>query len=206
MSALIKLFCSSTSAHNRSMSKLRECSGKRSAESLGFHQIHLVMSARLLQRALRTQSRLLSTKSTAPPPPPDPHPILSQINLAGESARAGAERPNVGPFPLPPGDRDAQVRAAGKKWRELNGSEKVGVAATQTSSLVVVLAGGVLAALVLYSTGTELWSEASPTRIFEDCVDRVRASEEVRFALRMLLRAELIFLCLCSSNPCSYLR
>jgi hypothetical protein len=163
------------------------------------------MSARLLQRALRAQTRLLSTKTTPPPPPPDPHPILSQINLAGESARAGGDRPNVGPFPLPPGDRDAQVRAAGRKWRELNGSEKVGVAATQTSSLVVVLAGGVLAALVLYSTGTELWSEASPTRIFEDCVDRVRASEEVCFASLAPAKPKLTFLDCCSFNPCSYL-
>ena len=137
------------------------------------------MSTRILHRAIRTQSRLLSTKPTPPPPPPD---YLAQINLASSQAGSGSsERPHVGPFPLPPGgDRDAQVREAGKKWRELNGAQKVGVAATQTSSLIVVLAGGALAGLVLYATGTELWSESSPTRIFEDCVDRVRASEEVR--------------------------
>lgn len=129
--------------------------------------------SRLVQRTVRTQARLLSSKATPPPPAPD---YLSQIHL-GESSRSAS---HAGPFPLPPtGDRDAQLRAASKKWRELNGAQKVGVAATQTSSLVVVLAGGALAGLVLYATGTELWSEASPTRIFEDCVERVRASEEV---------------------------
>lgn len=43
---------------------------------------------------------------------------------------------------------------------------------------MVVLAGGVLAAAVLYSTGTELFATNSPTRIFEDCVERVNESEE----------------------------
>lgn len=166
--------------HKRSIRIQVKRRRSKSEPSLSAFDDSLAMSTRILQRALRTQTRLLSTKPAPPPPPPD---YLAQINLASSQA-GSSERAHVGPFPLPPGgDRDAQVRAAGKKWRELNGAQKVGVAATQTSSLLVVLAGGGLAALVLYATGTELWSEASPTRIFEDCVERVRASEEVRSLL-----------------------
>lgn len=55
----------------------------------------------------------------------------------------------------------------------------VGFAAYQTSSLLVVMAGAALFGLVAYSTGTELFATNSPTRIYDDCEERVKASEEV---------------------------
>lgn len=37
-----------------------------------------------------------------------------------------------------------------------------------------------MAGLIFYSTGTELFAVNSPTRIYDDCVERVKESEEVR--------------------------
>lgn len=73
------------------------------------------------------------------------------------------------------------MRQASKSWKQLNGSQKMGVFAEQSGSLIVVLVGGSIAALVLYATGSELFSEASPTKIFEDTTERVKASKEVRY-------------------------
>lgn len=147
------------------------------------------MTSRLGRRLW--QARGLATRAGSGPAAPQGNPYLSSAHLAAaEQARLNAAGPeSVGPFPLPPGgnaggpftdaEREARIRAAGKKWKDLGRAEKVGVAWQQTTSLVVVLAGGGLALLVLYSTGTELWSEASPTKIFEDCVERVKESDEV---------------------------
>ncbi|KAK4046498.1 hypothetical protein OIV83_006024 [Microbotryomycetes sp. JL201] len=120
---------------------------------------------------------------------PNPYLDGTSFSAAAELHQASrrASQDHVGPFPLPPGasdaDREARIRAASRKWRDLGRAEKVGVAWQQTTSLIVVVAGGSLALLVLYATGTELWSEASPTKIFEDCVDRVKQSEELKTIL-----------------------
>ena len=152
-----------------------------------------ILRPQLLSNARRT----LATK--APPPPVDPHPFISQINnSSGRGTTTGA-----GPFPIGSIggnlDRDAQVKAAGRKWQQLKTSEKghfllslparlhsltrlhdvVGVAFTQSTSLLVVAFGAGLAGLVIYATGTELFATNSPTRIFEDCVERVKANPEV---------------------------
>ncbi|GAA5977096.1 hypothetical protein JCM11641_001299 [Rhodosporidiobolus odoratus] len=88
---------------------------------------------------------------------------------------------HAGPFPLPSADeaRAARIEATQRKWKQLGTVEKAGRAATQTGSAVVVLFGAGLVALVAYAFGSELFSEASPTRVFEDCVERVKADPEL---------------------------
>ncbi|KAM0792922.1 hypothetical protein ACM66B_002681 [Microbotryomycetes sp. NB124-2] len=130
-----------------------------------------------------------TTGTAAPSHQSNPYLNGTSFSAASElhQATRAASQDHVGPFPLPPGasdlDREARIRAASRKWRDLGRAEKVGVAWQQTTSLIVVVAGGSLALLVLYATGTELWSEASPTKIFEDCVDRVKQSDELKTIL-----------------------
>ncbi|GAA6008225.1 uncharacterized protein JCM10292_004097 [Rhodotorula paludigena] len=123
-----------------------------------------------------------SSSSSSSPSPADPHPYLSQLARDG-ATRPGSSTtsgPNLGPFPLPPNpSRDERIAADSKRWRQLGVGGKAKVAATQGASLVVVLGGATLFVLVVYAFGTELFSEASPTRIFEDCVERVKHDEEL---------------------------
>ncbi|KAK4048055.1 hypothetical protein OIO90_005956 [Microbotryomycetes sp. JL221] len=134
--------------------------------------------------ATRASSSSASTSSSSSPLNSSTLSALDELRRAQQTQ----SQSHVGPFPLPDTsesllDREARIRAASKKWKDLGRAEKVGVAWQQTSSLVVVLAGGSLALLVLYATGTELWSQASPTNIFEDCVDRVKQSDELKTIL-----------------------
>ncbi|CEQ39205.1 SPOSA6832_00731 [Sporobolomyces salmonicolor] len=134
-----------------------------------------------VKRPLSSPSiRLLATSAPPPRPPPSAHPYLSQLSSSDTSPSSSATAgPHVGPFPLPSHERDARIAASQRKWRQLGTGQKIGVAAKQGSSLVVVLAGAGLCALVFWAVGSELWSEASPTRVFEDCVERVRDDHEL---------------------------
>ena len=146
---------------------------------------HLVLAVSLSPRppALRS-ARLLSTPSNVNDP--HPHPILSELQRKGATSPSGSATsgPHLGPFPLPNIDesqaRQARIDASSRQWSQLGVAQRAGVVATQGASLVVVLAGAGLFALVAYAFGSELFSEASPTRVFEDCVERVKQDHEVR--------------------------
>lgn len=107
-----------------------------------------------------------STSSNGKNPNSVPIGKLSQgLGFDSSSSRASGSNSFAGPFPMPDmASRDAQIRNEGRKWKQLKGSEKVGVVATQSWSLVVVLIGAAVAGAVIYSTGTELLSDNSPTR------------------------------------------
>ncbi|SGY69214.1 BQ5605_C004g02977 [Microbotryum silenes-dioicae] len=128
-----------------------------------------------------------ASSSSSSSPSADPHPYLSQLGGRGSNpttyGSGSTAGPHLGPFPLPHDSREAQMRAAKAKWAELGTGEKIGVVSVWTGSGVVVLVGGVLAVVVLWSTGSELWSEASPTRIFEDATERVKQSSELQSVL-----------------------
>ncbi|GAA5835474.1 hypothetical protein JCM11251_005245 [Rhodosporidiobolus azoricus] len=130
---------------------------------------------------VRLASYTSANPSTSSPRSTDPHPYLSQFDATGATAPSGPS--SAGPFPLPDAAaaraRAARIEGASKKWAQLGTAQKAGVVATQGASFFVVLAGAGLFVLVAYAVGTELFSEASPTRVFEDCVDRVRADEEL---------------------------
>ncbi|KAL8279336.1 hypothetical protein RQP46_008373 [Phenoliferia psychrophenolica] len=146
------------------------------------------MTTRLARLASATLRQSTRAYATTPKPPVSDHPYLSQLERDTPSGSRLAGDDHVGPFPLPPGgggssQREDRLRAAEKGWRQLRAKEKVGVVFTQTSSLFVVLVGGAVVVAVFYSFGTEVLVSSSPTRVFEDCVDRVKASEELRTLL-----------------------
>lgn len=150
---------------------------------------HLVLAVSLSPRppSLRSARLVSSTPSNAN----DPHPILSELQRKGATnpSSSTTSGPHLGPFPLPNIDADesqarqARIDASSRQWSQLGVAQRAGVVATQGASLVVVLAGAGLFALVAYAFGSELFSEASPTRVFEDCVERVKQDHEVRSRL-----------------------
>ncbi|POY76114.1 hypothetical protein BMF94_0837 [Rhodotorula taiwanensis] len=120
-------------------------------------------------------------------PTNDPHPILSELERQGATSPSSSSTsgPHLGPFPLPnhpaqsEQERQARIDASSRQWSRLGVAQKAGVVATQSASLVVVLGGAGLFALVVYAFTSELFSEASPTRVFEDCVERVKQDPEL---------------------------
>ncbi|GAA5911214.1 hypothetical protein JCM8208_005763 [Rhodotorula glutinis] len=140
----------------------------------------VIAFARPLSSSTSSSSRPAPSSSSAPTSS-DPHPYLSQLDRAG--ATSGGTGPNsgpsLGPFPLPHLEREARIHQSGQTWRQLGAGDKAKVAATQGASFVVVSFGAGLLVLVAYAFGSELFSEASPTRVFEDCVERVRADQEL---------------------------
>ncbi|GAA6019743.1 hypothetical protein JCM11491_005236 [Sporobolomyces phaffii] len=106
-------------------------------------------------------------------------PYLSRAHVppsaSSSSSSSGPSAPHVGPFPLPHSqlDRDYLISQQAKTWSQLKGPEKVGEVAKQTSSFFVVIAGAGLCGLVFWAVGSELFSENSPTRIFEDITRRL---------------------------------
>ncbi|GAA6003368.1 hypothetical protein JCM10207_000299 [Rhodosporidiobolus poonsookiae] len=149
-----------------------------------FIRIALRARSPLFPSSASTVARFASTASSSasasPSQPQEAHPYLSQAQRAGASFSAPS---SAGPFPLPSA-ADAAARAeriaqSQRQWSQLGTAQKAGRVATQGASFVVVLAGAGLVALVAYAVGSELFSEASPTRVFEDCVDRVKADPEL---------------------------
>ncbi|GAA5990523.1 hypothetical protein JCM10908_003112 [Rhodotorula pacifica] len=137
-------------------------------------------------------ARFISSSSSlhASTPSNDAHPILSELQRRGATSSSNnpTSGPHLGPFPLPSSPasssddasaRQARIDASSRQWSQLGVAQRAGVVATQGASLVVVLAGAGLFGLVAYAFGSELFSEASPTRVFEDCVERVKKDSEL---------------------------
>ncbi|GEM09086.1 mitochondrial inner membrane translocase complex, subunit Tim21 [Rhodotorula toruloides] len=114
-------------------------------------------------RARSAQSLPLrfASSSSSSSPSADPHPILSELRRKGATASSANSGPHLGPFPMPNAEREARIADSQRKWAQMGG----------------------LFLLVIYAFSSELFGEASPTRIFEDCVDRVKADEELQTML-----------------------
>ncbi|GAA6060608.1 hypothetical protein JCM10212_004587 [Sporobolomyces blumeae] len=146
------------------------------------------MSTQRLLRALASKpervTRAYSTGTPRPSSASQAHPYLSQLDSASTSGSASSS-PHVGPFPLPntPSDRDRLIQQQARQWSQLRPGEKIGVAAQQTSSFFVVVAGAGLCTLVVWAVSSELFGDNSPTKIFEDAVERVKADHELNTML-----------------------
>ncbi|GAA5914100.1 uncharacterized protein JCM6883_005880 [Sporobolomyces salmoneus] len=115
------------------------------------------------------------------------HPYLSRSNLNPSSSPSSSSSPHVGPFPLPSSsddlDRSYRISQQARTWSQLKPPEKVFEATRQTSSFFVVVFGAGLAGLVFWAVGSELFSENSPTRIFEDITERLETDESLNSIL-----------------------
>lgn len=106
----------------------------------------------------------------------------------------------MGPFQLGI-NLQSQKQEKVKKWSELSGSGKgvcqfksiilmgrvdidkwwvVGRVTARTTNLTVILVGAGLSAVLVYALATELFARNSPTVLYNDACERIKASPAVR--------------------------
>ncbi|PCH33384.1 hypothetical protein WOLCODRAFT_21976 [Wolfiporia cocos MD-104 SS10] len=104
----------------------------------------------------------------------------------------------VGPFQLgliPPTSRDGKKL---KKWSELSTAGKVARTTARTTNLAVILAGAGFSAVLIYALTSELFSKNSPTVLYGQACEKLRASPQ----LARVLEGPLVF----HNNPPSAIR
>ncbi|KAG6910580.1 hypothetical protein DXG01_009531 [Tephrocybe rancida] len=85
----------------------------------------------------------------------------------------------VGPFQLGLAQSSLRKGEQVKKWSELSTGGKVMRTTARTTNLTVILLGAGLFALLGYSLTTELFSKNSPTVLYGDACERIKASPKV---------------------------
>jgi len=85
-------------------------------------------------------------------------------------------RDTVGPFQLGLSADALKQGKKAKKWSELSAGGKVMRTTEGTKNATVILIGAGLAALLIYSVATELFSKNSPTVLYNDACERIKAS------------------------------
>ncbi|WVQ79121.1 hypothetical protein IAT38_001216 [Cryptococcus sp. DSM 104549] len=95
---------------------------------------------------------------------------------AGSAAREGAAgRDRVGPFPLGVGPNGRSK--AWKSWKELGIGGKLIRTTQQTGNLAVILVGGALCVMLTFALTSELFAKNSPSVLYSQAVDLIRASD-----------------------------
>ncbi|KAJ7169526.1 TIM21-domain-containing protein [Mycena filopes] len=84
-----------------------------------------------------------------------------------------------GPFQLGLGLGQPTVQSGQKKWAELSTAGKVKRTTARTTNLSVILVGAGLSAVLIYCLTTELFSKNSPTVLYDDACERIKASSRV---------------------------
>ncbi|RSH94657.1 hypothetical protein EHS25_004462 [Saitozyma podzolica] len=84
-------------------------------------------------------------------------------------------RESVGPFPL--GVGPSGRRKAWRRWRELGLGGKLVRTTQQTGNLTVILLGGGLFVILAFALTTELFAKNSPSVLYSQAVDMIRASD-----------------------------
>jgi len=108
----------------------------------------------------------------------DPLPS-SLLTSALDQKQRGAQRvESVGPFQLgvQPSIRHGEKV---KKWSELSTGGKVTRAAARSTNLTVILLGAGFSAMLIYALTSELFSPNSPTVLYGNACDRIKASKKV---------------------------
>ncbi|KAG5654048.1 hypothetical protein H0H81_008064 [Sphagnurus paluster] len=85
----------------------------------------------------------------------------------------------VGPFQLGLAQSSLKKGERVKKWSELSTGGKVVRTTARTTNLTVILLGAGLSALLVYSLTSELFSKNSPTVIYGDACEKIKASPKV---------------------------
>ncbi|KAF9519813.1 hypothetical protein BS47DRAFT_1481719 [Hydnum rufescens UP504] len=100
----------------------------------------------------------------------------SPNNLGG----TGSSGDSVGPFPL--GVQPLNLGRTREKvtpWNELTPSGKVLRTTARATNFTVILLGAGLSTVLVYALATELFAKNSPTVLYGDACDRIRASSAV---------------------------
>ncbi|KAF8898417.1 TIM21-domain-containing protein [Infundibulicybe gibba] len=86
---------------------------------------------------------------------------------------------SVGPFRLGVTQQSLAEGEKIRKWSELSAGGKVMRTTARTTNLTVILLGAGLSALLIYSLTSELFSKNSPTVLYNDACERIKASSKV---------------------------
>ncbi|KAJ6604290.1 TIM21-domain-containing protein [Mycena vulgaris] len=87
-------------------------------------------------------------------------------------------KPDKGPFQLGLGLGQPAVQTGEKvpKWSELSTAGKVKRTTARTTNLTVILVGAGLSAVLIYCLTSELFSKNSPSVLYDDACERIKAS------------------------------
>ncbi|KAK2462038.1 hypothetical protein APHAL10511_006501 [Amanita phalloides] len=88
-------------------------------------------------------------------------------------------RNTIGPFQLGISQDTLRQGKKPKKWSELTSGGKVLRTTERSTNLIVILLGAGLSALLIYSLTTELFSKNSPTVLYNDACERIKASPKM---------------------------
>ncbi|WVF65774.1 hypothetical protein IAT40_000508 [Kwoniella sp. CBS 6097] len=100
----------------------------------------------------------------------------SDLLKGASSARRATEgTESVGPFPL--GVGPSGRGKAWKTWKELGIGGKLVRTTQQTGNLTVILFGGALFVVLTFALTTELFAKNSPSVLYSQAVDMIRASD-----------------------------
>ncbi|KAJ7293226.1 TIM21-domain-containing protein [Mycena rebaudengoi] len=105
-------------------------------------------------------------------------------NLNSTSSLLSDQNPkqDKGPFQLGLGLGQSAVQTGGKappKWSELSTAGKVKRTTARTTNLTVILLGAGLSAVLIYCLTSELFSKNSPSVLYDDACERIKASSRL---------------------------
>ncbi|KAF5377519.1 hypothetical protein D9615_005136 [Tricholomella constricta] len=105
---------------------------------------------------------------------------LSPLSQSLDTKRRAVPRGDtVGPFQLGLAQSSLRKGERVQKWSELSTGGKVMRTTARTTNLTVILLGAGLSALLAYSLTSELFSKNSPTVLYGDACERIKASSKV---------------------------
>ncbi|EJU01037.1 hypothetical protein DACRYDRAFT_116871 [Dacryopinax primogenitus] len=135
--------------------------------------LRTVQRLRLTVRVhLKSQTRFYATHRdaypTSTPPPTGTPSLLSQLPSRSDTS-------NVGPFALQL-DRSPASSEDTKPWSQLNAAQRVRRTTARTTNFSVIIAGAGLSAIIVYALATELFARNSPTVLYGEICEKLKAS------------------------------
>ncbi|XP_006454739.1 hypothetical protein AGABI2DRAFT_215207 [Agaricus bisporus var. bisporus H97] len=100
-------------------------------------------------------------------------------SLDTKHANSSTRHDSVGPFQIGISQQALRSGQKAKKWSELSAGGKVVRTAAQTKNVTVILLGASLAAILIYTITSEMYSNNSPTNLFKDACERIKRNPRV---------------------------
>ncbi|KAJ3822273.1 TIM21-domain-containing protein [Lentinula raphanica] len=133
-------------------------------------------SCSYLSRVCRTQTPILRQTRKYATDKHSPHP--SRLSQSLDTKYHPLRDQKVGPFQMGMNESPfASPKQA--KWADLSTGGKIKRTTARTSNLIVIVFGAGLTAVLLYAVTSELFSKNSPTVLYGECCEKIKASPQV---------------------------
>ncbi|TFY65918.1 hypothetical protein EVG20_g5169 [Dentipellis fragilis] len=159
-------------------------------------EAHAASLAVRISRQSKCRSILNTSRTFATQRDPVPSSLLSQA--LDQKQRAARRDDSVGPFQLGLSQQSFGGDEKVKKWSELSTGGKVLRTTARTTNVTVILLGAGLTAVLTYALTSELFSKNSPTVLYNEACEKIKASPKVS----KYLQGSLVF----HNNPPSITR